>query len=94
MVEVRHIRGYPSIYAVRPEQVVSAAREIHVDTVYAILVSGTGVPTLRALDALAAHPAPVLSSNLCFGWWAYRHFQQAPGPAGPACLQRLVQAWG
>lgn len=94
VVEVVHIKGDPSIYAVQSEQVVRAARAICADAVDAILVSGTGVPTLHALDALAGDAVPVLSSNVCFGWWMYRHFPRAGRPAGPASLGRLIQACG
>ena len=35
-----------------------------------ILISGTGVPTIAAIEALAPEISPpVLSSNLCGGWW-------------------------
>lgn len=94
VVEVKHIKGDPSIYAVQSEQVVRAAQSIPTSEVDAILVSGTGVPTLAPLDALCGHAVPVLSSNLCFGWWMYRHFPQVDRPAGPACLRRLLQATG
>lgn len=94
VAEVMHIKGDPSIYAVRSEQVVRAAQAIRAGEVDAILVSGTGVPTLAPLDALAGHAVPVLSSNLCFGWWMYRHFPQAASPAGPAGLRRLLQSTG
>lgn len=91
VVEVVHIKGDPSIYSVRAEQVVQAAKAIHASQVDAILVSGTGVPTLVPLNALANHAVPVVSSNLCFGWWMYRHFPQAGYPAGPPCLRRLIE---
>lgn len=94
VAEVMHIKGDPSIYAVRSEQVVRAAKTIRTSAVDAILVSGTGVPTLNPLDALADHAVPVLSSNLCFGWWMYRHFPQIGNPTGRRCLQRLIQATG
>jgi maleate isomerase len=79
---------------VRPEQVVRAVHAIRSSEADAILVSGTGVPTLRALDALADHAVPVLSANLCFAWWIYRRFPQATGPAAPPCLRRLTKATG
>ena len=62
--DVVTLKGDPSIFAVRPEQVVRAVHAIRSSEADAILVSGTGIPTLRALDALADHAVPVLSANL------------------------------
>jgi len=87
--DVIHIKGDPSIYAVSPEQVIGAVRRINPQSVDAILISGTGVPTIKAIDALADHTVPVLSSNLCFGWWMYRHFPHAIRPTASPGLSRL-----
>ena len=56
-----------------------------------ILLSGTGMPTLRILDALTGEfGLPVLSSNLCLAWEALRrigHTDHLPLPLGPASLR-------
>lgn len=46
----------------------------------AVLISGTGVPTVAAIRALQPAVAPtLLSSNLCGGWWLTARKQPAVG---------------
>ena len=52
----------------------------------AVLVSGTGTPSLELLRARRAQHPPVVSSNLCLAW---RLHQQLPG-GGPSLPQELL----
>ena len=70
-IEVHHIERIASrnadtrgIYELQSEQVVAALRCLSLDGVDAVLVTGTGMPSLAALrESLAS--VPVLSSNSC-----------------------------
>lgn len=62
-----------------------------------LLFTGTGAPTLAALEALAALGRLALSSNLCGAWWLARCLsldpESAPGPRRAAlhpALQSLI----
>lgn len=66
------ISGGRPIYSIGAEDVLASLDEVArtADDVDAILVSGTGVPTVAAIEALAPRVAPfILSSNLCGGRW-------------------------
>ena len=52
----------------------------------AVLVSGTGMPSLAPLRARRSQHPPVISSNLCLAWWLH---QQVPG-GGPALPQEIL----
>jgi maleate isomerase len=56
----------------------------------AMLLTGTGMPSLRALQPLeAAHSMPVLSSNLCLAW----ALAKITGRAHPGPESRLYGGW-
>ena len=52
----------------------------------AVLVSGTGMPSLGLLRARRSQDPPVISSNLCLAWRLHQH---VPG-CGPALPQELL----
>ena len=52
----------------------------------AVLVSGTGMPSLELLRARRSQDPPVISSNLCLAWRLHQH---VPG-AGPTLPQELL----
>lgn len=52
----------------------------------AVLVSGTGMPTLQLLCARRLQHPPLISSNLCLAWQLHQH---VPG-GGPARPQELL----
>lgn len=57
----------------------------------AVLVAGTGAPTLAALDALAADaPVPVVSSNLAGAWALCRLVGALPAASPSAALRDLA----
>ena len=51
----------------------------------AILLSGTGMPTLPLLRRLAGHQPPVISSNLCLAWRLH-HYVSGARPGSPLSL--------
>lgn len=87
--------GYHPIYAQRSLaslDVLSDVADLDVD---AVLISGTGLPSLAAIPALnAAGGPPVLSSNLCLSW-AVDEILQGRGnaPASPASWLRPDAFW-
>jgi maleate isomerase len=62
--------GVESIYEVKTETVVRAADELQNADAELLLLSGTGVTTLPAVEQLSRSMSiPVISSNLALGWW-------------------------
>lgn len=58
-----------SVYKVRTSMVLETAAKLDLGNADAILMSGTGMPTLRAMTQLAIQTGkPVISSNLCLAW--------------------------
>lgn len=59
-----------AIYTLRTAAVLGVFKTLDTAGCVAVLMSGTGMPTLRALQTLAVQqlPVPVLSSNLCLAW--------------------------
>jgi maleate isomerase len=53
----------------------------------AVLLSGTGVPSLELLRARVSRRPPTISSNLCLAWRLHQHVR---GPAGPVLPQDLI----
>jgi maleate isomerase len=53
----------------------------------AVLISGTGMPSLEVLRARGTRRLPMISSNLCLAW---RLHQLVPGGGGPALPQDLL----
>jgi len=65
------------IYALTSKDAAAALTRIRTAGAQAVLLTGTGMPTLAALAG--ANPAlPVLSSNFCLGWVAMRRLCDAP----------------
>lgn len=79
------------IYALTTQAVLAPARAFQTGNADAILVSGTGMPSLRLILALEAErKIPVLSSNLCLAWALAKSTR--PVPAGPKSW--LYGGWG
>ena len=58
-----------NIYRIRTGLVLDAARQLDTQDADAIVMTGTGMPTLRAIPYIARLTGkPVLSSNLCLAW--------------------------
>jgi maleate isomerase len=78
--------GVVSIYEVGTDAVVATAREMMSRDTDLILLSGTGVPTVPAIEVLSQMtPMPVISSNLGLAWWILRTLgiglRESPSPA-------------
>jgi maleate isomerase len=65
--DTRHVYGLGSA------DVVEAARKLDMTASGALLITGTGVPTLGAIQPIKAfYDRPVLTSNLCLAWLMMR----------------------
>jgi maleate isomerase len=78
--------GVVSIYDVGTDAVVATTREMMRTGADLILLSGTGVPTVPAIEILSRTTAvPVISSNLALAWWMLRTLdiglRDSPSPA-------------
>ncbi|MBR0906626.1 hypothetical protein [Bradyrhizobium liaoningense] len=61
------------IYKLRASKIVEAVLRLDWRTADAIVLTGTGAPTLRAIpEIMRITGKPVLSSNLCLGWAVLR----------------------
>jgi maleate isomerase len=82
--------GGHGIYALTTPTVLKAARAFQTENAQAILITGTGMPSLRTILTLEAEQTlPVLSSNLCLAWsLAQRTGVVAAGPES-----RLYGGW-
>lgn len=65
------------IYALRSEDALQALGCLNTQRADAVLISGTGMPSLGAI-ARAHGSLPLLSSNLCLAWAATRRLKRAP----------------
>ena len=86
-----------SVYGVRGAQVTDAAARLAAEGADAILLSGTGMPTLRAIVAIErATGRPVLSSNLCLAWAVLHELglPEAPEACGAAGTgETILRGW-
>jgi maleate isomerase len=79
------------IYALTTQAVLPPARAFQIGNADAILVAGTGMPSLRLILALGAEgKTPVLSSNLCLAW----ALAKRNGPTSAGVESRLHGGWG
>jgi maleate isomerase len=78
------------IYGLTTPEVLQAVADFDLRGAEAILLAGTGMPSLRSILALEAERAvPVLSSNLCLAWALAR----ITGAAGPGPESPLYGGW-
>jgi len=72
------------IYELTSDDALEALRAVGREGAGAIVASGTGMPSLRALRILRSETAlPVLSSNLCLAWALVREVAPELAPATP-----------
>ena len=78
------------IYGLTTPAVLAAVSSFDTQAAEAILLSGTGMPSLRVILALQRERAvPVLSSNLCLAWALARMTAEV----GPGTESRLYGGW-
>lgn len=78
------------IYELCSSDVLDALRSFQTPGAEAIVLSGTGMPSLRVIPTLERmRKVPVLSSNLCLAWALAR----LTGPAAPGPESRLYGGW-
>lgn len=83
-----------SIYAVDTGKVVAAAEALRTSSAQVVVLSGTGVPTLPAIEQLAERlPVPVISSNLSLGWWILKTLGGTDPGDPPSPALRLLRRW-
>jgi maleate cis-trans isomerase len=75
------------IYELTSDDALRALRAIDSSGAEALVASGTGMPTLRALRTIHGEcRLPVLSSNLCLAWALLREVAPELAPATPTAL--------
>ncbi|MGP3929061.1 maleate cis-trans isomerase family protein [Nonomuraea sp. KM88] len=90
---VRKVPAPDGIYAIAPDEVTALLRDLRPDRDTAVLLSGTGMPTVEAIATVGDElGVPVLSSSLAA---AYRALLRVPVPAAEAsCLANdLIGRW-
>ncbi|MBM4197522.1 MAG: hypothetical protein FJ197_10595 [Gammaproteobacteria bacterium] len=75
------------IYELTSDEALAAIRTVDRSGADCLVVSGTGMPTLRALRAVVTElPVPVISSNLCLAWALLAAADPDNAPERPAQL--------
>jgi maleate isomerase len=93
VVKVITLPGVESIYEVKTATVVDAADRLHPSEAELLVLSGTGVATLPAIEQLSkSMTIPVISSNLALGWWLLRAIGVSLKDADCAAF-RSVSRW-
>ena len=94
IVAVLPIPDVVSIYAVNTEKVIAAVGALATSGAEAIVLSGTGVATLPAIEKVAGSSAvPVISSNLSLGWWSLETLRRDVSLETPSPGLRSVYRW-
>ncbi len=91
--DVTGARESGSIYAIPTENVLAAVRSLDLDGVDAVILSGTGMPTLEPISLLGEElGVPLLASTPCMAWWVVDEVApEAFGAAHP--IVRGIQEW-
>lgn len=83
-----------AVYKIRAPMVHEAADKLDTRDVDAILISGTGMPSLRVMPSLALRTGkPVLSSNLCLAWALLRETGVSCEPPRADLGETLMGGW-
>jgi maleate cis-trans isomerase len=89
--------GYHSIYVLGTAQALQALEALDPAGLDAVVLLGTGMPTLGAIKARPRHgSAPVISSMLCVAWATVEALAHAGQPGAGDRLRRWIAAehWG
>jgi maleate isomerase len=93
IAETVHATGTFRAYEMTPEEVADSLARLRPPPGCAVLLSGTGMPTLDAMAWMQARVgAPMLSSNLACAFVAGRRLGLAPGAALGACCPALLSS--
>lgn len=72
-----------AIYDLGSADALAAAQRLDVGAADAVLIAGTGLPTLRQIAGIERLTGkPTVSSNLCLAWALLRELRQLPDAAG------------
>jgi maleate isomerase len=83
-----------SVYKIRSATVLDNVRRLELDRAEALILTGTGMPTLKAIGVVAeALGKPVLSSNLCLAWALHRAAGIADAMPPATATEPLFSGW-
>ncbi len=83
-----------SVYKIRSAAVLENVKKLQLDRAEALVLTGTGMPTLKAIGVVAeALGRPVLSSNLCLAWALHRAAGIADAMPAPTATEPLYSGW-
>ncbi len=68
----------PSIYNLSAADALTVADRVNTDDVDAVLLSGTGMPSLAAIKNWHHQTTPTLSANLCLAWYLMQLIKMGP----------------
>lgn len=93
VTDIASARDSGSIFAIPTKNVLRAVRDLDLTGAEAILLSGTGMPTLEPLTILSQEIGlPIVSSNTCMVWATVKAV--APGSMKDAHpLVRMIDEW-
>jgi maleate cis-trans isomerase len=94
IVQIVPLPDVVSFYTVTTDKVVRAAEGLRTSGAEAIVLSGTGVATLPAIEKLAeTMKLPVISSNLSLGWWVLETLSHGEPAETSSAALRSVYRW-
>lgn len=83
-----------NVYLVRSRHLLECIGQLDTSGADVVLLTGTGMPTLRAMPLIAAQTGkPVLSSNLCLAWSLLRKVGVADALPPPEAGESLFGGW-
>jgi maleate isomerase len=83
-----------SIYAIQTKDVVAAALRAAAMQPDVVLLSGTGMASLGAIEQLAPNlEIPVISSNVCTAWWLFEAVRPGAWRESPWRGFRTLERW-
>ena len=82
------------VYRVRTDMVLDSVKDLNWAHADAIILTGTGVPTLRSIGEISARSGkPVLSSNLCLAWYLMKQLKLGASLPPPGPGESLYGGW-
>ena len=82
------------VYRIRTQMVLDSIEHLDWTNADAVVLTGTGVPTLRAIGDIARLSGkPVLSSNLCLAWYLLKQLKADQDLPPPGIGESLYGGW-